>query len=182
MTGEAFWGAGNGPLQYLIVLIGYGALFVVMRSIHARLDPDFKRSYIALGIGWFIGTFIANYLLFKVGAMSFLPWLNNFFHTFIWIALCLGFLYGGVHRRSGLEQFALFAIFSFIVKWMEYTVLGTWEHDHFFFIKGHVAYVLGWSLADGLYPVLSAAGLKLLGQFVTGLQPSQAAYQAERSY
>ena len=179
--GNNFWGPGNGPLQYLIVLIGYGALFIVMRAIHPRIDDDFRRRYVALGIGWFIGTFIGNYVLYRMGAMSFLPWLNNFCHTFIWIGLCLGFMYGGVYRRSGLEQFALFAIFSFIVKWGEFTVLGTWEHDHFFFIQGHVAYLIGWSLADGLYPMISVFGLRLLGQFVVGMQPTPA-YETERTY
>lgn len=104
--------------------------------------------------------------------MSFLPWLNNAFHTFIWIGLCLGFLYAGTHRRPWPEQFALFAIFSFIVKAAENWILGTWEMDHFFGIPGHITYLLGWSLLDGLYPILSAAALKVIGKMVPGVAPA----------
>jgi len=101
--------------------------------------------------------------------MSFLPWLNNFFHTFIWIGLCLSFLYAGAYRKPPLEQMALFAIFSFIVKWAERTILGTWELDHFFFIPGNVAYITGWSLMDGIYPIISAFGLRLVSKFMRGV-------------
>ena len=33
--------------------------------------------------------------------MSFLPWINNFMHTFLWIGMCLTWIYlGGPSRRS----------------------------------------------------------------------------------
>ena len=177
---DSILGPNNTLTSYLVVLLGYAALFEIIRTIHPRIDPDYKRKFIALYIGWAPTTFIANYLLYRVGVMSFLPWLNDFFHTFIWIGLCLGFLYGAVQHKSMLDQFALFAIFSFIVKWGEYTVLGTWELNHFFMIKGHVAYLLGWSLADGLYPVLSFYGLTLLGRYIVGLQPVTPVFATER--
>ncbi len=49
------------------------------------------------------------------------------------------------------QQLVLFAIYSLAVKFAENKVLGTWEFDHFFFIDGNLAYIIGWSLVDGLY-------------------------------
>jgi len=167
---DAIWGAGNTPVRYLLLLLGYGALFVLVRAISPRLAPEFRARYLALGVGWALGTFFANYGLYRLGFMSFLPWANDFAHTFLWIGLVLGWLYGGVYQRSPVEQFALFAIFSFIVKAGEHALLGTWELDHFFFIPGNAAYVIGWSLADGLYPALSAFGLNLLARRIPSLR------------
>lgn len=166
---DAVLGPANPLSDYLLLLLFYGAMVILIRSGRRRFDPNFRRSYIALFIGWGIGTFIANYLLFRVGVMSFLPWLNNALHTFVWIGLCLAFLYAGVYRRPLYEQFALFAIYSFLVKMAEQLLLGTWEFPHFFGIPGNAAYVVGWSLMDGLYPVISMVGLRLLSNVVEGL-------------
>ena len=162
MLSDSWLGAGNTLGDYLLVLLFYGALVVLMRYGNRRVEPEFKRTLWILGVGWAIGTFVGNYLLFRAGFMSFLPWLNNLIHTVIWIGLCLGFLYAGAHERPWLEQFLLFAIFSFLVKAAEHQLLGTWELDHFFFLKGNAAYLLGWSAADGLYPTISVAALRLL--------------------
>jgi hypothetical protein len=162
-------GAGNEITDYLVVLAVYGALFIVMRYANERVELNFRKTFWILFVGWGVGVFLGNYLFYRLGIMSFLPWLNNFLHTFIWIGLCLSFLYAGAYRKPLWEQFALFAIFSFIVKWAEHTILGTWELDHFFFIKGNLAYILGWSLMDGLYPIISAFGLKLVSKFMTGV-------------
>jgi hypothetical protein len=102
--------------------------------------------------------------------MSFLPWVNNVLHTFVWIGLCLGFLYAGARKRPLWEQFLLFSIFSFIVKQAEHEVLGTSELDHFFLIRGNAAYITGWSLMDGLYPIISRLGLRLVARFVSGVE------------
>ena len=166
---DALLGPGNGAADYLLILFTYFCLFLVMRYANARVEPNFRKTFWTLCFGWAVCVFIGNWLLYRVGAMSFLPWLNNFWHTFPWIGLCLAFMYAGAYERPLWEQFALFAIFSFIVKWAERTVLGTWELDHFFFIPGNIAYITGWSLADGLYPILSVAGLKLVSRFVPGL-------------
>jgi hypothetical protein len=166
---DAVLGPGNGLLQYIAVVLVYAALALVMRYAHPTVEPGFSRTFWMLFVAWSIGTFVGNYLLFLAGVMSFLPWLNNFLHTAVWIGLGLGFLYAGAYRRPLWEQFALFAIFSLIVKVAEHDLLGTWELDRFFFIPGNPAYILGWSLADGLYPVLSGLGLKLVSGFVAGL-------------
>ncbi len=167
--GSAWLGPGNGAGDYLLVLLVYGAMFLLMRFANRRVEMNFRRTYWTLFWGWGVGVFVANWLLFRVGLMSFLPWLNNAFHTFVWIGFCLGFLWAEAHKRPLWEQFAVFAIFSFIVKWAEQAILGTWEHGHFFGIPGNLAYVAGWSLLDGLYPVVSVAGLKLVGYWIRGL-------------
>ena len=164
-------GIGNSWTDYLLVLAFYGMLFVLIRHAHRRVELSFRVSYTYLFVGWSIGTFVANYLLFRAGVMSFLPWLNNFLHTFVWIGLCLGFLYAGAYRKPFLEQFALFAIYSLLVKLAENAVLGTWEHASFFGIPGNAAYIVGWSLMDGLYPLVSSIGLRLVARFDRGVIP-----------
>lgn len=166
---QSILGPGNSALDYALLLLLYGGLFVVMRPITRRVEPDFRHTYRVLFWSWSVGTFTANYLLYRAGVMSFLPWLNNFLHTFVWIGLCLSFLYAGVYRNSMAEQFIVFAVFSFIVKWAEQELLGTWEHGHFFGIDGNLAYIVGWSLMDGLYPVISLVGLRWLSRFIPGI-------------
>jgi hypothetical protein len=162
-------GVDNTLIDYLLVLAVYGALFILMRYGNERVELNFRKTFWILFAGWGVGVFVGNYLFYLLGVMSFLPWLNNFIHTFIWIGLCLSFLYAGARRKSRWEQFALFAIFSFIVKWAEQTILETWELDHFFSIEGNLTYIIGWSLLDGLYPIISAFGLRLISKFVTGV-------------
>jgi hypothetical protein len=162
-------GAGNGPLRYALVLLVYAALFVVMRYANDHVELNFRRTFWVLYVGWGIGTFLGNYLLYRAGWMSFLPWVNNALHTFVWIGLCLGFLYAGAYRRPAWEQFTLFVVFSFIVKVAERLILGTWELPYFFVIPGNVAYLLGWSVLDGLYPTLSALALRPISRFIRGV-------------
>ncbi len=162
-------GAGNSLPVYATVVILYGGLFLIMRYAHPAVDLNFRVSYRVLYVGWAVGTFVGNYLFFLLGFMSFLPWLNNALHTFVWIGLCLGFLYAGCYRRPILEQCALFIVFSLIVKAIEHDLLGTWDLDHFFLVPGNRAYIVGWSIVDGLYPFISAAGLKLASRFIRGI-------------
>jgi len=162
-------GAGNDLVDYLLVLLFYGGMFVLIRYGTRRIELNFRKTFRALYIGWGFGVFIGNYLFYLIGIMSFLPWLNNAFHTLIWIGLCLGYLYAGCYRRPLIEQISLFVIFSFLVKVAERLILGTWEHDNFFGIDGNWAYIIGWSLMDGLYPLISIALLRPLSRFVDGI-------------
>ncbi|HEX2908395.1 MAG TPA: hypothetical protein VHO69_16095 [Phototrophicaceae bacterium] len=98
-----------------------------------------------------------------------MPWLNNFIHSFIWIGLGLGFLYAISYRRPLWEQFVLFAVYSLVVKFTENKILGTWEFNRFFFVDGNLAYIIGWSLIDGFYPLGSALVLRLAARFMPGL-------------
>ena len=166
---EEFLGTGNGIENYLIVLLLYVALFMVMRHAKPAVELNFRRTYWVLYFGWSISVFFGNYLFFKLDIMSFLPWLNNFIHTFIWIGFCLGFLYAGSYQKPFWEQFILFTVFSFIVKTIEHDVLGTWELEYFFTIPGNRAYIVGWSVMDGLYPIISVMGLKIVAKFTRGI-------------
>ena len=48
-------------------------------------------------------------------------------------------------------------------------MFGTWGHDGFFGIDGNNAYILGWSIADGTYPVLTLLVLRLAAKRIPGL-------------
>ena len=158
------------PLRVLGVLAFYVAMFVVIRLSRTRIAGFEQRTYWAVAVAWAVPVFIANWLLYKAGAMSFLPWVNNFMHTFLWIGLCLSWLYLGVRETQSLFiQFLLFTTFSLMVKYAEQKLFGTWEHDSFFGIGGNGAYVLGWSLADGTYPILTLLGIRLAARRLDGL-------------
>jgi hypothetical protein len=158
------------PLRVLGVLAFYAALFVIIRLSRERIEPFERRTFVAIAIAWAVPVFIANYLLYKAGVMSFLPWVNNFMHSFLWIGLCLTWLYLGVRETQPLVlQVVLFTTFSLIVKYAEQKLFGTWDLDNFFGIDGNGAYVMGWSLADGTYPILTLYGLRLAARFIPGL-------------
>lgn len=166
---DAWLGAGNTLLNYLAVLAVYACLFVVMRHARPALEPGFGKTFTVMWIAYALVIFVANYLLFLWGRMSFLPWLNNAFHTVIWIGLCLTYLYAGCYARPFWAQFVMFFVFSYAVKLAEHQLLGTWEFGNFFGIPGNPAYILGWSLVDGLTPLASAIGLNLLSKLIPGL-------------
>ena len=159
------------PLTVLAVLLFYASLFVVIRIIRPRIAPEEKKTFIVIGLAWAVSVFIMNYLLYRAGFMSFLPWVNNFLHTFPWIGFCLAWLYLGVRKdQSMVTQMIAFATFSLAVKVVENAVFLTWDHDHFFHIfKGNAAYIIGWSVADGLFPPITLFGLRLVGKMIPGL-------------
>jgi hypothetical protein len=159
------------PLRVLGVLAFYAAMFVVIRLSRERIEPFERKTFLAVGIAWAIPVFIANYLLHLAGAMSFLPWVDNFMHSFLWIGFCLSWLYLGVRETQPMVlQIELFTTFSLVVKYAEQKLFGTWDLDNFFnVLHGNGWYVMGWSLADGTYPVLTLFGLRLAARFIPGL-------------
>jgi len=159
------------PLRVLVLALFYGALVVVMSMHGKRIEREESKTFFLVGGVWAVSVFIANWLLYKAGVMSFLPWVNNFMHTFIWIGLCLTYLYLGIREQKNLPvQFVIFATFSLVVKYAEQLLFGTWELDHFFHvIQTNWAYVLGWSLADGLYPLITLYTLRFASRWVRGL-------------
>jgi hypothetical protein len=162
------------PLRVLGALLFYAAIFTIIRRYKRRIEPDERKTFVAVGLVWAVSVFIANYLLYKAGVMSFLPWVTNFLHTFIWIGLCLTWLYLGIRDDEPLVvQCIVFATLSLVVKYAEQMLFGTWELDHFFFedLAGNGVYVLGWSIADGTYPILTRFGLRFASKFIPGLQP-----------
>lgn len=159
------------PLTVGAVFLFYAALFIVIRINKKKIEKNEARTFWTIALMWAPTVFVGNYLLYLAGFMSFLPWLNNFMHTFIWIGGCLTFLFLGLREdQSMFTQFVAFATFSVVVKYAENMLFGTWEHDHFFYVfKGQTAYIMGWSLADGLYPILTLYGLRMLKKFIPGL-------------
>ena len=155
-------------LRILGLLLLYAALFVVIRMTKSGLSAGERRTYGLLYLGWAAPVFVANYLLSLVDLESPMPWYVNFMHTFIWIGLCLGWLYLGTRREPLWVQFVAFATFSLLVKLVEQKLFGAWASDHFFFVfRGNWSHLLGWSLADGLYPPISTAGLALIDRLRT---------------
>ncbi len=159
------------PMRVAGVLVIYAAILVIIRVINPRIDPPERKTALWIGGIWAVSVFLANYLLYRIGLMSFLPWINNFMHTFLWIGGCLTLLYLGVRDTQSLVvQMIVFATFSLVVKYAEQMLLGTWDHDNFLHVfQGNFAYVLGWSLADGLYPPLTLFGMRLVVKVVPGL-------------
>jgi hypothetical protein len=166
---EQILGVGNNLPDYLLVLLTYAGLFIAIRQSSSRIEPNFRKTFWLLYVVWGVGIFVGNYLFYLLGIMSFLPWLDNFIHSFIWIGGCLGFLYAISYKRPLWEQFVLFAVYSFVVKVTENKVLGTWELGRFFFIDGNLAYIIGWSVVDALYPLGSAIVLRIASRFLQAL-------------
>ena len=160
---------GNGWQNYLLVLLIYLLLFFIIRNANRRIELNFQRSARVVAIGWSVCVFAGNYLFYKIGIMSFLPWANNIIHSFVWVGCCLSFMYAGCYRKPLWEQCLLFSIFSFFVKHAEHEILGTWEQDNFFGIPGNASYIIGWSLMDGLYPVISSWALRLFSKIIHGI-------------
>ena len=159
------------PLRVLAVLGVYALLLALIWLVfRPRIERYERSTALAVAGVWAPSVFVANYLLYRAGAMSYLPWANNFLHTFAWIGVCLTVLYFGVREtRSMPEQLLLFLAFSLVVKYAEQWLFGTWDHDNFFGIPGNFAYVLGWSLADGTYPILTRFVLRRVAAGIPGL-------------
>jgi len=157
--------------RILLLLAFYAALFLVISMHGHRISPAERKTFLLLAVSGAVAALIANYLLFKLGVMSFLPWPNNILHSFLWIGIGFPYLFLGIRgRHPVVVQFLLFVIFSLIVKYAEQKLFGTWERDNFFgILQGNFAYILGWATVDGLYPVLIPPALRLVGRFVPGL-------------
>lgn len=161
------------PLRVIAIVLFYAALLTIIRLVKPRIEPEERFTFLAIGLAWAVPVFLANYGLYQAGLMSYLPWVTNFLHSFVWIGICLTFLYLGVRATQPLlVQVILFTTFSLIVKYAEQIVFGTWDLDHFFHVfDGNGAYVLGWSLADGTYPLITLVGLRLASRRISGLLP-----------
>jgi hypothetical protein len=161
---EQILGANNTWLDYILVLVIYGLLFLFIRYPKPKLELNFKANYIFLVALWAFLMLTGNYLFYLLGVMSFLPWLNNVLHSFVWVGICLGWLYYCTHERPLWEQFIFFAFTSFIVKMAENMILGTWDKESYLGIDSSYAYIIAMSIVDGFYPIISRWVLKALGR------------------
>jgi hypothetical protein len=93
------------PGRIALILLFYAALFVVISISGRTLTKDERKTFLLLCGAGFSIAFITNFLLFKIGAMTFLPWINNFLHSFFWIGLGFPWLYFATRGRSPLVVF-----------------------------------------------------------------------------
>ena len=161
------------PLRVLGVLAFYAAIFlIVQHRFKRRIEPEERTTFVWVAGVWAVTIFVANYLLYLGDQMSFLPWVNNFMHTFLWIGFVLCWLYLGIREDEPMWfQMLVYAFFSLIVKYFEQLLFGTWDKNEVFFglLHGNGAYVMFWSIADGLYPVLTLWGLRIASRRIPGL-------------
>jgi hypothetical protein len=170
------FGDNNGLLDYLLVVLIYALLFLLIRYPKPKVELNYRANYFFLVALWAFLMFTGNYLFYRLGVMSFLPWLNNLLHSFVWVGICLGWLYYCTHERPLWEQFIFFAFTSFVVKMAENMLLGTWNKESYFGIDSRLAYIIAMSLVDGFYPIISRWVLNALGKRSTfGIYTAQTA-------
>jgi len=161
---EDILGAGNSIVCYLLVLMVYLLMFLFIRYPKPVVELNFRGNFKFLALVWIVLMFSGNYLFFRLGVMSFLPWLNNFIHCFLWIGICLTWLYYASNHRPSWELFIHFSFTSFIIKMAEHKILGSWSKDSFLGINSPYAYVIAMSLVDGFYPIISKWLLNYFGK------------------
>ncbi|MDQ6610755.1 MAG: hypothetical protein M3Y85_13130 [Bacteroidota bacterium] len=157
-------GANNSIIDYLLVLFIYLLMYLFIRYPKPKLELNYQSNYFFLAALWSGLIFFGNYLGYRAGMMSFLPWADNFVHSFLWVGVCLSWLYYCTHERPWWEQFIFFAFISFIIKIAENIIIGTWNMDSYLGIHSKYAYVIAMSLIDGLYPIVSKWILNALGK------------------
>ena len=157
-------GTGNSLLDYALVLLIYGLMYLLIRYPKPKLELNYTANYIFLVVLWAFLMFTGNYLFYRLSVMAFLPWLNNLLHSVIWVGACLGWLYYTTYERPLWEQFVLFAFTSFIIKMAEYAILGTWNKDSYLGIQSPYAYIIVMSLVDGFYPIISRWVIRWMGK------------------
>lgn len=156
--------------RIIALLLLYGLIFLVAWYDRRTLDAAEKKTFRVFWLFWSVTIFVVNYLGYLIGVFSFLPWLNNFLHTFVWIGVVLTYLFLAVRREHIVVQFLAFAGFSLAVRYAEHKLFDVWNHDHFLYLfRGTEAYILGWSFIDGFYPIAAFLVLRLLAKGVSGL-------------
>jgi hypothetical protein len=161
---ETILGANNTLVDYLVTLGIYLLIYLLVRYPQRGIELNFRSSFITLYIIWSLAMFSGNYFGYLGGVMSFLPWLNNFIHSFGWVGFVLAWLYMTTRKLPMLYRFFLSAMFSFIIKFSENMILGTWSFDPYFFFEGKYAYLIIMSIVDGFYPLISDWLLKFLSK------------------
>jgi len=153
-----------------LLLAFYVALGVVMSLGGRRLTADERKTFLLLCIAGASTALVSNYLLYRIGWMTFLPWINNGLHSVLWIGLGFPYLYFQTRGRSVPVVFISFTVLSLVVKYAEWLLFGTWDGASFLgVLPGRFGYILGWSLVDGCLPFVMQLGLRLVGKFVPGI-------------
>jgi hypothetical protein len=161
---EKIFGPSCTLMDYLLVLFIYLLVFLLIFYPKRTIELNSRNSFIVLYIFWSLAMFGGNYIGYRLGLMSFLPWLNNFIHSFGWVGFCLGWLYFSSRGLPWYYRFFLSAMFSFIIKFSEHSILGSWTFDPYFFFTGSYAYIIIMSVVDGFYPLISDLLLRILNK------------------
>ena len=161
---EKILGAYCTWIDYLLVLVVYGLIFLLVWYPKRKIELNSRCSFIVLYIFWSVAMFAGNYFGYLLGFMAFLPWLDNFIHSFGWVGFALAWLYFSTTGLPWYYRFFLSAMFSFIIKFSENFILGTWTFDPYFFFTGKYTYIIIMALIDGFYPLVSDLLLKWLNK------------------
>ena len=157
-------------MKYLVILVLYFLVFIVAWFDKRKLDGSERKTFLMLFLVWSVTIFIANYLGYKMGILSFMPWVNNFLHAFVWIGVCLSYMFLALRKQHIITQFMAYASFSLVIRYTEYKIFGVWEHDNCLnAVQGTDAYIIGWSFIDGGYGIVTILLLKLLSKKIRGL-------------
>ena len=148
-------GPSAGIGDYALVLLIYALIFLLVWYPKRTLELNSRNAFKLLYIFWSLFIFGGNYIGYLTGAMSFLPWLNNLLHSFIWVGFALTWLYFSSRDLPWYYRCFLSGMFSFIIKYSEHLILGSWSFDPYLSIHGPYAYLIFMSLVDCLYPPVS---------------------------
>ncbi|HTR28574.1 MAG TPA: hypothetical protein VMH27_04860 [Puia sp.] len=153
--------------SYLLVLLIYLLVFLLVWYPRRTIELNERNAFTLLFIFWFVVIFTGNYLGYLAGVMSFLPWLDNFMHSLLWVGIALTWLYFSTLGLPWYYRCFLSGMYSFIIKYAEHTILGTWTVDPYFSFTGPYAYIIIMALVDCLYPPVSDLLLKLVSKRFT---------------
>jgi hypothetical protein len=152
---DKFFGIGGTPLAYLLVLLIYVLVFLLVKYPRNTIELNSRNSFLLLYLFWSIVIFVGNYIGFLLGVMAFLPWLNNLIHSFIWVGFVLTWLYFASRSLPWYYRCFLAGMSSFIIKYSEHSILGTWTFVPYLSFTSPYAYIIVMALVDCLYPPVS---------------------------
>jgi hypothetical protein len=159
-------------LTNIALCIAFYAALLVCTSLHRRTIATAaeRKTFAILWVGAGSVAFFTNILLAKFGIMEPMPVAYNGLHTALWIGFGFPYMWFGTRDAPFWKVYVIFLTTSFIIKYVEYHLFGTWNGNGFLGLgSGMFWYVLGWSAVDGFLPVLMSLGVKLLGKFVPGM-------------
>lgn len=166
------------PTRVAVLLLLYASVFLVAWFDKRTLDAAERKTFVVLWAVWAPAVLLVNYLGAILGAITFIPWLNNVLHAVVWVGIVLTYLFLAVRHLHIALQFMAFAFFSLIVRLGEFALFGVWDHPHFLWVfRGTEASLLGWSFVDGFIPLIDLALLAVLRSKVPGLIPGTAGFR-----
>jgi hypothetical protein len=166
---EKILGASCTLSDYLLVLFIYLLVFLLVWYPKRTVELNSRSSFLVLYLFWSVAMFAGNYIGYLLGFMAFLPWLDNFMHSFLWVGFALAWLYFSSTGLPWYYRFFLAGMFSFLIKFSENFILGTWAFDPYFFFTGKYAYIIIMALVDGFYPLASDILLRQLNKRFTSI-------------